>query len=336
MRECLDSILNQKLEDLEIILIDDGGQDNCPNIIDEYSSKDERIIAIHKENRGYGHSCNVGLNRATGEYISIIEPDDYIDENMYFDLYPLAKENDVDIIKTPFIQNFFQNGVNIKQTKMPNHKEFIKPEGVTNLKESPWFMHIHPSIWSCLYKRTFLNDNNIRFIEAPGAGWTDNPFQVQTMCLAKRIYYHDYAYYYWRVFSWNDLKDYKIPFLRTKEIHEWLDNNKLFDEGILSYLCMRECVYFKMINDIIDFKDIQNYKNLFAEYYQYNKKSIEESKILPFKNKLFLNRMKDFLLFMVIHNKIKNFRRKIISVQLNKRHQYFSVLGNYVLGGKYD
>ena len=105
LRECLDSVINQTLQDIEIILIDDGGKDNCPRIIDEYAKKDSRIVAIHKENGGYGQTCNVGLERAHGEYISIVEPDDYIDKNMYEDLYKLAKKNDTDIVKSDFYKN---------------------------------------------------------------------------------------------------------------------------------------------------------------------------------------------------------------------------------------
>ena len=99
LEEALDSILNQTLNDLEIILIDDGSKDNCPQIIDEYVQKDSRIIAIHKENGGYGAACNLGLEKASGEYIAIFEPDDYIDPKMYEDLYNIAQANNSDIVK---------------------------------------------------------------------------------------------------------------------------------------------------------------------------------------------------------------------------------------------
>lgn len=336
LRECLDSIVNQSLEDLEIILIDDGGKDNCPKIIDEYTSRDNRIIAIHKENGGYGQTCNVGLDRASGEYISIIEPDDYIKSDMYKEMYSKAIELDVDIIKTPYIQNYMGDETPKSQMIMPNHEEFIKPEGVFTLKENPTFMHIHPSIWSCLYKRDFLNKNNIRFIEAPGAGWTDNPFQVQTMCLAKRIYYYDKPFYYWRVLNWNDLKDYRIPFLRTKEIHDWLRKNEISDIGILSYLCKREITYFEMIFRIIKFKDLKIFQTLFKEYYQYLPTSVKEGNILTKKNKKFLKKLEKHIFLTGLKYKINSYRKKFISIHYNKQHKYFSILGNYVLGGKYD
>lgn len=102
LRECVDSILNQTLKDIEIILIDDGGKDNCLQIIDEYAQKDNRIIAIHKPNDGYGQTCNVGLEKATGEYVAIVEPDDYVALDMYETLYQKAIQYDLDLIKSDF------------------------------------------------------------------------------------------------------------------------------------------------------------------------------------------------------------------------------------------
>ena len=336
LRECLDSIINQTFKDLEIILIDDGGKDSCPRIIDEYAKNDTRIIPVHKPNGGYGQTCNVGLDKATGEYISIIEPDDYIDLNMYSDLYKLASENDLDLIKTPYFQNYVGNETPKSLMVMPNHEEFIKPIGIFTLKDNPTFMHIHPSIWSCLYKREFLNKNNIRFIEAPGSGWTDNPFQVQTFCLAKRIMYYDKPYYYWRVTTWDDLKDYKIPFLRTKEIHSWLNENKISNIGILSYLCKREITYLKMTNKIIKFAEMSDYKRLYREYFDMISPIFKGNKVLNFQNKKFLYLMRYFMEIVVIHTKLKNFRRKIISLQFNKNHKYLTIFDKCLLGERYN
>ncbi len=123
LRECLDSILNQTLFYMEIILIDDGSKDDCPKIIDEYAKKDNRIIVIHKENGGYGSAMNVGLNQATGEYIGIVEPDDYIDQKMYEDLYKIAKEYNSDIVKSCFYDNLqAKEEQRILKTKWDNYK----------------------------------------------------------------------------------------------------------------------------------------------------------------------------------------------------------------------
>ena len=102
LRECLDSILAQTLQDIEIIAIDDGSPDQCGNIIDEYAKKDKRIIAIHQKNSGYSISVNKGIALAKGEYIGIIESDDWIEPDMYKTLYENAKKYDTDITKGGF------------------------------------------------------------------------------------------------------------------------------------------------------------------------------------------------------------------------------------------
>ena len=110
LQECLDSVIDQTLKDIEIILVDDGSPDNCPRICDEYAQKDARIKVIHKENGGYGSAVNRGLEEATGEYIGIVEPDDYIDSDMYEDLYNIAQTNNADIVKSDHYTFSTKNG----------------------------------------------------------------------------------------------------------------------------------------------------------------------------------------------------------------------------------
>ena len=80
LQECLDSMLDQTYKHLEIILIDDGSQDRCPYICDQYATKDDRIKVIHKKNGGAASARNLGLEIASGEYISFVDSDDYVDK----------------------------------------------------------------------------------------------------------------------------------------------------------------------------------------------------------------------------------------------------------------
>ena len=95
LRECLDSILNQTLKDIEIICINDGSTDSSLEILNEYSSKDSRVKIINKANSGYGASMNKGLEAASGEYIGIVESDDFIKTTMFEDLYNIAEKKDI-------------------------------------------------------------------------------------------------------------------------------------------------------------------------------------------------------------------------------------------------
>lgn len=100
LRECLDSVINQTMTELEIICVDDGSNDNSLSILKEYENKDNRIIVISKENSGYGNTMNVGMDKATGEYIGIVESDDYIEKNMFERLYAVACKYNAEIVKS--------------------------------------------------------------------------------------------------------------------------------------------------------------------------------------------------------------------------------------------
>lgn len=256
LRQCLDSIVNQTFKDIEIILIDDGSPDNCPKICDEYAKKDDRIKVIHKENGGYGQTMNIGLDRAIGKYIAIVEPDDYIDLKMYEDLYGIAEKYDSDIVKSCFYDNL--QSKEIKRISKTQWSDSIPENKSFTIKEYPHFLYYHPSIWSCIYRKEFLNKHNIRFKEVLGAGWTDNLFQVQTMCLAEKINYTSKAYYYWRrlnYFESDALKDYTLPFKRSDEIHKWLEENNISDNGILVNLFRREVAYAAIVLGMKTIKD---------------------------------------------------------------------------------
>lgn len=249
LEQCVDSILSQTFQEFELILLDDGGKDACPKIIDGYAAKDSRVKAVHKSNSGYGATVNVGLEMASGEYVAIIEPDDYIEPNMFADLYNIACESGADIVKSAYYTYFYTKNYK-KQVLEDFAQKFKIPNVSFNIKDCPEFFAMHPSIWSAIYKKEFLVNHNIRFVEALGSGWTDNPFQVQVMCLANKINYTSKPYYHWRVETLRDedaLKDYTIPFKRTEEIHAWLREQHIVDKNILKNLYKRELSYTLLV-----------------------------------------------------------------------------------------
>lgn len=99
LEECINSILGQTYKNLEIILVDDGSTDNSSKICDIYEKKDKRIKVIHKENGGLSSARNEGLKYRTGEYISFVDSDDFIDKTMYEKLYSAIKKYDADVVR---------------------------------------------------------------------------------------------------------------------------------------------------------------------------------------------------------------------------------------------
>ena len=194
LKECIDSILNQTLKDIEIICINDGSTDSSLEILNDYAKNDSRIIVINKSNSGYGHSMNMGLNAATGEYVGIIESDDFADKNMFSDLYKLAKDNDADIVKGDWYNYWSKNNFARKNNRISSAKAFK----LTNSKLDKSLLRINPSVWSAIYKREFLNKYNIRFLETPGASYQDLAFSFKIFALAERVILTDKAYLYYR------------------------------------------------------------------------------------------------------------------------------------------
>lgn len=194
LTECIESICSQSLEDLEIICVNDGSTDNSLDILNDFAKQDKRIIVINKANSGYGHTINMGLNAATGEYIGIIESDDFADKNMFEDLYKLAKDNDADIAKGDWFNYWSKNKFARKNNRISSAKAFQ----LTNSKKDKSLLRINPSVWSAVYKREFLNKYNIRFLETPGASYQDLAFSFKFFALAERVILTDKAYLYYR------------------------------------------------------------------------------------------------------------------------------------------
>ena len=193
LRECLDSIINQTLKSIEIICVNDGSTDNSLEIIKEYIY-DNRIIIINKNNSGYGDSMNQGLNIASGEYIGIVESDDFIDINMFENLYKLTKKGDIDIIRSNFYLYWEKNkkeALNFKILKNLYNKIF-NPMELQNI-----FL-VQPSIWAGIYKKLFLIKNDIKFLTTSGASYQDTSFFYKTLYKANKIFCTKKAFYYYR------------------------------------------------------------------------------------------------------------------------------------------
>ena len=137
---------------------------------------------------------NMGLNAASGEYIGIIESDDFADKNMFEDLYKLAKESDADIVKGDWYNYWSKN----KFARQNNRISSAKTLKLTNAKQDKSLLRINPSVWSAIYKKEFLNKYNIRFLETPGASYQDLAFSFKVFALAEKVILTDKAYLYYR------------------------------------------------------------------------------------------------------------------------------------------
>ena len=201
LKECLDSVVNQTLTDIEIICINDGSTDCSLSILESYANSDNRFKIISKENEGQGSARNVGLNCSSGEYIYFMDADDYIDLNMFTELYKNAISNNSDIVVSKIARfNDGSDEINYNNPGFNFEKIFKKVdfENFTfNYKDiKKYVLNASFAPWMKLFKRSFLIDNNLNFPE--GIAFEDVVFHVKTFLEAKRISFSPNYFYYYR------------------------------------------------------------------------------------------------------------------------------------------
>ena len=197
LRECLDSLINQTLKEIEIICVNDGSTDSSLEIIKEYALKDRRVRCIDKKNEGYGKSVNRGIDEASGVYIGIVEPDDFVSLQMYEELYELAEENNLEVVKGDFAE-FSGDEINrniIKRKIILKDELYFKVVRPRDVNEFFRGYLMNPS---GIYKRDFLREKDIRHNETPGAAYQDQGFWFQIMKNANRFFLTDTCVYYYR------------------------------------------------------------------------------------------------------------------------------------------
>lgn len=161
---CIESILAQTFTDFELILVDDGSPDNCPQICDEWARKDSRIKVIHKNNGGVSVARNVGLDVAQGEYIAFCDSDDYIKSDFLMSLYENAVNTTADVV----VSNYSAVTEDGEFVKVSNHK--IGTLHITSIQERWNFLLNYTlsqnhgwEVWTRLFKSSIIEKHNIRF-----------------------------------------------------------------------------------------------------------------------------------------------------------------------------
>lgn len=151
--KCIQSIIDQTYNNLQIILVDDGSPDNCGKICDDYAKKDSRIEVVHKTNGGLSDARNIGISKANGEYIGFVDSDDYIKESMYEDMYNLIEKSQSDVC----ICNFYNVIGNDKILRNPNNGIY-EYNRIEILKEILLDDKIQSYAWNKLYKKELFDD----------------------------------------------------------------------------------------------------------------------------------------------------------------------------------
>lgn len=184
LRECLDSACSQTLEDIEIICLNDGSTDSSPDIIREYMARDPRVRMVDKPNSGYGASMNRGLAEAHGRYIGILESDDFFEPDALELLVNAAEAYDAQVAKANFWLYWSVPEEKNELFEVVPKKAAGRP---VNPSKEPEIFFAKPSIWSAVYRRDFLSEHGIDFLETPGASFQDSAFNFKVWACADRV-----------------------------------------------------------------------------------------------------------------------------------------------------
>ena len=206
LEKCINSLLSQTLEDIQIILVNDGSKDNSGNIAKEYEKNNkDRVIYVEKENGGLSDARNYGIKYATGDFIAFLDSDDYIEKNAYEEMYNKAIEENADYVECDFIWEF------------PNKIRVDKQYPYKNKKEMLSFVRV--VAWNKLIKRQLITDNNLEFPK--GLRYEDVEFTYKLIPFVNKFVYVDkpFIHYVQREGSIANVQNE-----RTAEIFTVLDN----------------------------------------------------------------------------------------------------------------
>lgn len=345
LEQCLQSIINQTFNDIEVICINDGSTDASLDIINRLAALDNRIRVINKENSGYGSSLNLGISLAKGKYIGIVEADDFIKKNMYEDLINLAWQNDADVVKSNWYSYFslFRGG-GASFYRKNNKIRHCKSKKLTNSKADSSLLRITPSVWSAIYKKDFLQHYNIKFLETPGASYQDVSFSFKVFALASKVILTDEAYVMYR----QDNNNSSVK--RLDKVYCICDEYEELDEFLNLYPDLKECfLEIKNINqfnsymwNIIRIDDTFK-KDFTAKFSDCFKEKFDAGELRAqfFKRvskKIFMeliNNQENFCKTIkkeILKDKLKDIRKNIISFKINKYGIDVVILGKQIIG----
>lgn len=228
LQQCLDSVVNQTLKDIEIICLNDGSTDSSLDIIKKYAKTDKRIVIVDKKNSGYGDSMNIGLSKATGKYIGIVESDDFIEKDAFEYLYNLAEKFEADVARSNYFHYKNNKDTLYSYVKSSDTHKLVKPE------DSDWIFYQAPAIWSAIYRADFLKKHDIKFLPTPGASYQDTGFNFKVWASTEKAVFTERAFLHYRLdnesSSINNPGKVFNTCLEYEEIERYLVANNLFEK----------------------------------------------------------------------------------------------------------
>ncbi len=238
IRKCVDSILNQTMDDIEIILVDDGSPDNCSEIIDQIKESDERIVVIHQENRGLGGARNTGIAKSRGKYIAFVDSDDWVSADFCESMYKKAKETQADLVLIG--ETLFHDE---SKEFCRGWRDFSRKNDTIEILNKSNFIECFTPAWGRLYRKDYLILNNFKFIEK--CFYEDNSWGCFFILKGAKVAFAGNKYFYRQRFG-------SITANKEKNASDFLRDCEYFHQSIANIKYneknLKLCRIFYLIN----------------------------------------------------------------------------------------
>lgn len=241
LNKCLDSLVNQKFKDIEIVVVNDGSCDNSRDIVESYVDKYDNIFLYNITNHGQSYARNYGLSKASGEYISFVDSDDYVDVDLFFEIHQMLKNKKYDIVMFGYF------AVDTKDNVLFNKKySFVDNNNVSDVE----YLFADPCPWNKVYKKKFLDKIDFRLPE--GIIYEDYCYIPTLINYEPSIGYVDREFYYY-VYSDSSTmrnaeykKKYEDLFIATEKLVNSFSRTKYREE--VEYLVYYHFLYEGSLN----------------------------------------------------------------------------------------
>lgn len=306
LRKCIESLINQTLQNIEILLVDDGSPDDCGEICDTYAKKDERIKVLHKENGGLSSARNYGCKYATGKWVMFVDGDDWIDPAMCKDMYYTGQENNVQLVMCGMSKDYGRTSVNYKYPLKEN--SIYDKEGCKWLQQQLLVFTSNIAVaYAKLINRNLLIENQIFHDEilrqgAEGLEFNLRLFEkLESAIFINKPFYH-YIYNDNSISASHNEENHEFVIRCFEKIKKFIDSSEnrerlvpWFDNRLL-YVIITTAVsgYFNPSN-------IEPYKDKKRKYKAYLQKKIVQD-ALKTTNTKGIGKQRKIVLFLIKHH----------------------------------
>ncbi|MBR1736205.1 MAG: glycosyltransferase [Firmicutes bacterium] len=272
--ECMNSVINQTLKNIEIVCVDAGSTDGTKEKLLYYAKNYPNIVLINSEVKSYGYQVNLGIKFSKGEYFAVLETDDYVERDMYEKLLQIIYKSNADYVKADY-DYFFDtaSGLRIRNKrslwteKEEMYNRVINPQKILHLYANDF------NLWKGIYKKSFIIDNGIFLNESPGAAYQDIGFMEQTLACSEKAYYSDLSLYRYRtdrpgssMYSKNGLR-YEVQEFRRLWETPTLKSKIVYKDGFFRHMTQSFISEFDKVIKMCEYDINSEYIKKYYEWF---------------------------------------------------------------------